>query len=414
MIKKCYFKSGEIRVKNLIKKVLLWYIVITYKLAIKPSKFITSFFPGNSGYTFSSNYESISDSKFILSQSTEGSHYFLTEDKEYNIPEQDSFLADKRSIIFRSGKAHYKYHLNAMYDGLKELLEDLGIGTRIMGYEQLSNELLSKHFFSPFDYIVIDNEITPSEFQQIQILLTKRFSSANKWPLILLVCYDLWRESDLDLINEISPYLHSILHMDPVYVEKYFSEKLKQKSFLWPVARFWLEAQRVDSKKNKMRETIFFSGSVRQIDRREILDSVLCQLKNSRLRSNFQVFDTLVPRSISSKDKYLTELNSNEFVLALGQKTTDHWIMTGRTVEALVSPRGGVLIQQEGPNCKPLGTVLSPFNQYLPFVTNKDLHEIITFASTHPNEMGRIARAGQKRILETFSSLNLAKAFYQL
>jgi hypothetical protein len=57
---------------------------------------------------------------------------------------------------------------------------------------------------------------------------------------------------------------------------------------------------------------------------------------------------------------------------------------------------------------------LSPFNQYLPFVTNKDLHEIITFASTHPNEMGRIARAGQKRILETFSSLNLAKAFYQL
>lgn len=107
---------------------------------------------------------------------------------------------------------------------------------------------------------------------------------------------------------------------------------------------------------------------------------------------------------------YLKQLNANSLVLSLGQKTNTHWIMTGRTLEALIAPHGGTLIQQESQYCKPLGDFLTPFWDYLPFSIPGELSDFISLAEQEPKFVADIARSGQRQIDKIFRKQKLLEA----
>jgi hypothetical protein len=261
----------------------------------------------------------------------------------------------------------------------------------------------------PIDFVIIDNEISQGEFLKI-IDTFKSFGKRQSQVRFIMMCYDLWRNGDQELVHFVSKYVSSFLHMDPIILEKVFSKKVINKFHPWPIARFWNDSRTYVPTTMDRKQSIFFSGSVRQIDRREILDFVILKLRSSSLETNFHIFDTLIPSSINSKDSYLLELYRNIATLALGQKTSDHWIITGRTVEALASPGGGVLIQQEGLKCSPLSHYLIPFENYLPFRNRGELVEVIQYCEKYPLQVKNIAYSGRSHIMKIFDAKLLVKA----
>ena len=56
---------------------------------------------------------------------------------------------------------------------------------------------------------------------------------------------------------------------------------------------------------------------------------------------------------------------------------------------------GTALIQQEGPNCSPGQTFLRPYDDYIPFASLEELHEIFKTVLHDRDEIERIARNGQ-------------------
>lgn len=395
-----------IYIKDRVKVWILWYLVYTYRLAKPSNSFLTSKFPGNDGYRFIHSSFAARNSHSTLKSGISLSASPLTHNRKakgYSESKQICPRVGSRlALIVQSKKATYKYHLGEMYLGTMNLLESLGIRCQIVDGTMLESNLQNISPSAEDLLIIIDNEMTVSEFSLVNSALKN--SKARKLnSRIILLCYDLWREHDLDFIKSVANSVDRILHMDNVFVEHFFPVQIKRKAYLWPMARFWSESRNYQHGEVQVKNSVFFSGSVRQIDRREILDILLKRLKSSNISSNFRIFDTLIPRSILKSRDYLHNLNSNSLILALGQKSPTHWIMTGRTVEALVAPRSGALVQQEGPRCRPLSELLVPFRDYLPFSNSGELSDLIFFAECEPEKIADIARSGREQIGRVFS-----------
>ena len=393
-----------IYIKDRIKAWILWYLVYTYRLGRPSNPFLTSTFPGNSGYRFIHPSSVTLKSEIRMSASTLTHNCKAKADSELQIIGPK--VANRLALIVKSKKATYKYHLGEMYLGTMNLLESLGIKCKIVDGTMLESNLQNLPPSAEDFLIIVDNEMTLSEFNLVNDSL-KNSKTRKLNGRIILLCYDLWREHDLDFIKNVANSIYRILHMDNVFVENFFPEQIKRKAYLWPMARFWSESRNYQHGNLQVENSVFFSGSVRQIDRREILDFLLKRLKSSNISSNFRIFDTLIPRSILKSSDYFHNLNSNSLILSLGQKSPTHWIMTGRTVEALIAPRSGALMQQEGPRCRPLSELLVPFRDYLSFSNSGELSDLIFFAEREPEKIAAIARSGRERIRRVFSDHEL-------
>jgi hypothetical protein len=397
----------SIVLKDLLKRLIIYYLFVSYRLGIFPSRYLTQRFPGNNGYHFDEYIQEGPDartahSKYInsLSKMPNPSNYLLHP------------LQSTKVLIALSNRASHKYHLREMAYGLGKTLSTLGSEIDFLRFNGKESAVEVNSRVLSSDIVLLNSEMTKAEID-VLLKIVQDAVFAHK-PKLLMVIYDLWRPYDIELVHSMLSYVDGFLHMDQTAVNKHFMSH-QTKFNIWPIARFWDSATRLqesaEGNKQEKNPLVFFSGSVRQIDRREILDSCLRSLRPLRLSSNFLISDPLAPNLILTEKKYLTEITRSEAIIAPSQKTSQHFILTGRTVEILASLGAGVLLQQEHSDCKTLGSLLRKDIDYLSFHSKSTLKEKLNFIDKYPSEAQKIAENGRCAILELFSSSTLAEPF---
>lgn len=156
-------------------------------------------FPGNTGYRFLNQTSVNPDTPSTLTSSLNFKAFSTrrNSDVEAALEAQMTLALKNRryALIVGSDKAKYRYHLSEMYSGTKKLLESLRIQCKIVEGETLEHNLRSLLPSIDDLHIMIDNEITMSEFTHV-----KRFVSARNLRRLnlrlILQCYDLWLEND--------------------------------------------------------------------------------------------------------------------------------------------------------------------------------------------------------------------------
>jgi hypothetical protein len=315
-------------------------------------------------------------------------------------------------LICMSNRANHKYHLREITEGLADTLKDLGAVTHLVILSSTLTPSDVVKLIKRSEYIFVNSEMTKTEIDFI-VSLNENLGYYKK--RICMFVYDMWRESDRQLIEQSRKYIHAFLHMDEPTVQRVFASN-KAQFYRWPIARFWQKVKNTDALpiedlEWKKLPHLFFSGSARQIDRREILDQIIKNLKNSRVRPIFHIFDTLNSRHIPSSQNYLTRLLQSESILSLSQKSSTAWIVTGRAIEILACTSGGVLLQQNGLNYDIFAGWLKPDVDYLQFRNSYELQEKLEFIVGCPAQLPLIASRGNDSIKKIFARSVLMEPF---
>jgi hypothetical protein len=237
--------------------------------------------------------------------------------------------------------------------------------------------------------IVIDSEYNDFELSAIFSKFKENKSARDR--MIMLV-YDIWRKRDLRVIEQSFDEIDFYLHMDAIAVRKYFRNKA-EKFLFWPITHFSHQLSVQMNQETAREPEIFFSGRIMN-DRLHVINKVLSLLPYTRFRGNFHFSDA----SQMPLDNNLFQKNllKAELSLSLTQRSANHWIIPGRSLEILLG--GSLLIQQEGESCRPLSELLVPYEHYLPFANSKELEDIILYCSKYPEAVRSIARKGNEQV----------------
>ena len=237
--------------------------------------------------------------------------------------------------------------------------------------------------------IVIDSEYNDFELSAIFSKFKENKSARDR--MIMLV-YDIWRKRDLRVIEHSFDEIDFYLHMDAIAVRKYFRNKA-EKFLFWPITHFSHQLSGQMNQETAREPEIFFSGRIMN-DRLHVINKVLSLLPYTRFRGNFHFSDA----SQMPLDNNLFQKNllKAELSLSLTQRSANHWIIPGRSLEILLG--GSLLIQQEGESCRPLSELLVPYEHYLPFANSKELEDIILYCSKYPEAVRSIARKGNEQV----------------
>jgi len=202
---------------------------------------------------------------------------------------------------------------------------------------------------------------------------------------------DIWREKDYTSIVPWGGAVDRFFHVDPVACLKYPAE-IRLKMVFYPFVSL-PEASYKSQSQFKKKHQVFFSGQVRDSDRRWWLKECYSLAKNNDINFVVNSWYKFTSGNVLSRDSYLTSLMQSSACLGLSQRGLNHWILPARSFEALRV--GTALIQQEGPNCSPGQTFLRPYDDYIPFSSLEELHEIFKTVLHDRDEIERIARNGQ-------------------
>jgi len=401
--------------KHQVYKGYLLYLILTYRLAKKPKKFMTNRWPGRTGAIFGqeSGLEPIKHiphprtlEKMCLPEVLKKTNSrSATEDLKFSA---DANLLGLKFLILGSGYSINNHNLQALSISIKELLESLG-GLCFSATTQDFPNRGRGNLLDGCDFIVCDQNITRLELERVLENSPRIALRANKVKIVLL-CYDLWRDKDKIHIDSIKRYIDIFLHHDSIMMEKSFSD-IVHKSFTWPLSRAWSCANVSLDKLRKQEDRIFFSGNASEYDRRQILDSVIDATKTTNLKPRFRLGFSRLPSLFEDNQKYKSELQQNRCILSPTQKGERHWIVTGRTIDTLGLPNSGVLLQQEGVNCRPLAKILTPYRDYLPFTNQEELHEIIRWCDENSFSANQISQNGYTEFRRLYSPNYLSGIF---
>jgi hypothetical protein len=328
-----------------------------------------------------------------------------TEDLKFST---DAKLIGLKFLILGSSYSINHYHLQALSVSIQELLESLGglcFSANTLDFPNKEKANLLDYC----DFIICDQNITRLELERVFENSPRIALRANKVKTVLL-CYDLWREKDKSHIDSIKSYIDIFLHNDSIIMEKSFLD-IVHKSFTWPLARIWSYVNVSPDKLIEQEDRIFFSGKASEYDRRQILDSVIDATRTTTLKPRFRLGFGYLPSLFEDTQRYKSELQQNRCILSPAQKGERHWIITGRTMDTLGSPNSGVLLQQEGVNCRPLAKILTPYRDYLPFTNQEELHEIIGWCDENSLSANQISQNGYTEIRRYFSPSYLSGIF---
>jgi hypothetical protein len=332
----------------------------------------------------------------------------LTPTKEDLNFSADAQLIGLKFLILRSSRSISDYHLEQLSISIQELLESLGglcFPTNTLNFQGRK----TANMLDDFDFIICDQTITRLELERVFENSSQILGRANKFKTVLL-CFDLWREKDKIHIDSIQGFIDIFLHNDSVAMEKSFSH-IVNKSFVWPLSRIWSHVNVSPNRLVRQEDRIFFSGKASEYDRRQILDSVIDATQKTTLKPRFHLGFDQLPWLFEDTEKYKLQLKQNRCILSPAQKGKEHWIITGRTLDTLGSPNSGVLLQQEGINCRPLAKILTPYRDYLPFVNQDELREIIGWCDGNTIAANQISQNGYSEIRKYFSSSYLSGIF---
>ena len=206
---------------------------------------------------------------------------------------------------------------------------------------------------------------------------------------------DIWRVKDKKVINSWSQEIDRFIHIDNIASWNY-SDEVQSKMTCFPFVAFDTGTYFPDKKEN----CIVFSGQVRDSDRRYWLRHLIRNSKAHRINLRIRVWYKYSTFIALSDEEYVKSLNQSRYAFSLSQKGSDHFLITARSLQALLS--GCVLIQQEGENCKPFQEYLVPFVDYLPFSNESDLSQIVKIIGCNPELLENIRNNGAKAIRNAF------------
>jgi hypothetical protein len=190
-----------------------------------------------------------------------------------------------------------------------------------------------------------DSYVIPS-FKDFTIKFVASMKEKYVFSLIN-ICGDLWRKEDHEAIEKWERVSDVILHLDDFSI-RYFNEKVRKKALFYPFAGLMPTSDVTELKRNE----IFFSGQVRDSDRRYMLNRMIKDWNNAlNFKLNFKVHYEWTDESAYSADNYLQRLHESRFCISFCQKGVNHFLIPGRSLQAVAA--GCILLHQESPEIQP-------------------------------------------------------------
>jgi hypothetical protein len=206
---------------------------------------------------------------------------------------------------------------------------------------------------------------------------------------------DIWRVKDKTVIDSWLQEVDRFIHIDNIASRNY-SDEVQSKMTCFPFVAFDTGTYFPDKKE----DCIVFSGQVRDSDRRYWLRQLIRNSKTYGISLRIRVWFRYSTIIALSDEEYIKTLNQSRYAFSLSQKGIDHFLITARSLQALLS--GCVLIQQEGENCKPFQEYLVPFVDYLPYCNESDLSQLVKMIRCNPELLENIGQNGAKAIRNAF------------
>jgi hypothetical protein len=207
---------------------------------------------------------------------------------------------------------------------------------------------------------------------------------------------DIWREKDKRQIMECNSFVDLFFHLDSVASLTY-PANVRKKMYFYPMPAFDIGLFKPNLSKSMQ---IVFSGQIRDADRRKLIR------EEARFAARFGIpflaktWYKWDGKNVLDEFDYAQFLNGSKVCLSLTQKGRDHWILPGRTLQAIQSEC--LLLHQEGSCISPLSEFLIPYKHYLPFTNLEELSSHNAFISKNPDQVLTIAQSARLEFKDSF------------
>ena len=223
---------------------------------------------------------------------------------------------------------------------------------------------------------------------------------------ITIVCFDIWRDSDLSFVNYWKNAATLFLHIDPIAVKRINTFDLVDKFLLWPFPALQSTQRPLVSKDNKLN----FSGSIKEQDRRFWLTNLNRMAKDNTLELFLNIFNYHKPKFRSSWSDYIENLSKSLVSISLGQKSNYHALVPGRTFDAITV--GTLVFQQEINDTHPLSYFYNEYEHYFKFRCLCEIEYLINWAACNIHSAHQIGVEARNFNNFHYSSERLWKYLY--
>lgn len=296
-------------------------------------------------------------------------------------PKDDSLTSEVLRNLSDSFSRHVGESLLVFDDASKIVPNLLSRGT-----SKTEDEKLDFIFFELHSLISLPPNSLISQLENLK--------SSNLY--IFILCFDVWRETDRNLIRNWKGSHTTFLHMDNTISDS----GLQKNSNLmhWFFVGHFSELQNFNHAEKK----IFFSGNIKTSDRRAWLLNLIRAARYYSVHLDLKLFSYKRRNKIrQSYDDFIKSMSSSMFIFSLSQKSGTHTLITFRSIEAFAL--GRVLIQQELPNSQPLRSFFVPYFEYLPFNSPEELGACLYLIRHEPSLFQDMGRNALKKWEEFYS-----------
>jgi hypothetical protein len=212
---------------------------------------------------------------------------------------------------------------------------------------------------------------------------------------ILGVCFDLWRNFDINCLRKWDKTVDNFIHMDLESAKKL--DFAKDKLIFWPYAG-WTKTLKPITSKDKL---LFFSGNLKPPYRRKVLATSNKFARKSGVKFNINRLNSKLSKSSMTEVAYLNSLNSSQYVLSLSQKTNDKFVIPFRSLEAI--SLGCTVFQQETEKFSTFSQLFIPYEHYWPFKSTQELGDAIKNIESRHSDYVAIGIRGKIFMTEHYS-----------
>jgi len=223
---------------------------------------------------------------------------------------------------------------------------------------------------------------------------------------IAIVCFDIWRDSDLSFIQYWNDAATLFLHIDPIAVKRMETFDFRNKFLLWPFPALQSAQRPLVTKHN----SLIFSGSIKEQDRRFWLRNLNKIAIDNALELLLIIFNYHKPKFRTSWSNYIENLSKSLVCISLGQKSNSHSLVPGRTFDAISV--GSLVFQQETESDHPLSYFYNEYEHYFKFRCLCEIECLINWVSVNIQSAQGIGAEARKFNNYHYSSERLWKYLY--
>ena len=292
---------------------------------------------------------------------------------------------------------------NSIANATSEVLENLRTSSQFLGistclldiskYSNEKNDLKILNYALDFAPTTIIFALHGNLHQDSNYLLSVDFIlkiKKNTGSTVAIVCFDIWRDSDLSFVQYWKNAATLFLHIDPIAVKRIKDLELKKKFLLWPFPALHSSERPIIAKQNNL----IFSGSIKEQDRRFWLRNLSGIAKNRNMKLVLIIFNYHKPKFRSNWSSYIDNLSKSLVGISLTQKSDSHSLVTGRTFDVISV--GSLVLQQETGNDQPLSYFYNEYEHYLKFRCLCEIEQLINWVSLNINSAKQIGAASRK------------------